>query len=320
MTPRPFVHDHPEFGALLSIVSERQRVAAALAEKDYWVTHTLWALGEAGLRLRFKGGTSLSKGFGLIQRFSEDLDVKIEAPDLPDVTSWTSEGVRAIREREAFFRALEKRIRVPGAEVVELPGLRLHAWRGAVFAVHYPGRASDPLPEGIRPFIQLEVGSARVTPGENRPISSWIHDYLAEALPDVAAGLIENRPPAVHCVRPEVTLLEKAEAICRRFSRDPFEPAGFIRHYEDAARILTSGAIASNDELRELLEEMMTKGDIRDWPASDDPALNPASAPTRWAALETAWGAIGPQFWGERVSLSSCAKEIRDLIRDLAIE
>jgi predicted nucleotidyltransferase component of viral defense system len=69
-------------------------------------------LGETGLRLRFKGGTCLSKGFGLIQRFSEDLDVKIEAPDLPTVTSWTTDGVHAIRERESFFRALEKRIRV----------------------------------------------------------------------------------------------------------------------------------------------------------------------------------------------------------------
>lgn len=149
MTDRILVHDHPEFEALLSIVSERRGVAAALVEKDYWVTHTLWALEGAGLQISFKGGTSLWKGFGLIERFSEDLDVKIEGPGLPRVRSWTSEGVRATEDREAFFRALGERLHVPGAEV--------------------------------------------------------------------AAGLTDNRPPAVRCVRPEVTLLEKVEAISRRY-------------------------------------------------------------------------------------------------------
>lgn len=68
-----FVHEDPDFRELLGIVARDTGIAAALVEKDYWVTHTLWALHETGLELWFKGGTSLSKGFGLIQRFSEDL-------------------------------------------------------------------------------------------------------------------------------------------------------------------------------------------------------------------------------------------------------
>jgi hypothetical protein len=39
-----FVHEHLEFPELLTIVSERRRVAGALVEKDYWATNTLWAL------------------------------------------------------------------------------------------------------------------------------------------------------------------------------------------------------------------------------------------------------------------------------------
>ncbi len=66
--PEAFVHDHTEFDALLSVVSDRRGVGVALVEKDYWVTHTLWALEENGLRIWFKGGTSLSKGFGLIEQ------------------------------------------------------------------------------------------------------------------------------------------------------------------------------------------------------------------------------------------------------------
>jgi hypothetical protein len=62
-----FVHDDPEFDALLLIVADRRRLAPGLVEKDYWVTHTLWALQTTGLDVWFKGGTSLSKGFNLIQ-------------------------------------------------------------------------------------------------------------------------------------------------------------------------------------------------------------------------------------------------------------
>lgn len=318
MTDRVFVHDHPEFEALLSIVSERQGVATALVEKDYWVTHTLWALEEAGLQIYFKGGTSLSKGFGLIERFSEDLDVKIEAPDLSRVRSWTSEGVRATEDRKAFFQALGERLHVPGAEVAELPELRDRSWRNAVFAMHYSSRVSGALPDGVRPFVQLEVGSARVRPAEDHAISSWVHDHLAKESSEVAAGLTDNRPAAIHCVRPEVTLLEKVEAISRHYPRDPCEPASFVRHYEDAARILASDAVAPKVELRRLLDEMRETRDIRDWPDWDDSSFNPAADPERWAGLEAAWTATGPIFWGERIGLRDCAREIRGLLRDLA--
>ena len=73
-----FAHQDPEFRDLLSIVADELGIAIALIEKDYWVTHVLWGLSEQGFELWFKGGTSLSKGFGLIERFSEDIDLKLE--------------------------------------------------------------------------------------------------------------------------------------------------------------------------------------------------------------------------------------------------
>jgi predicted nucleotidyltransferase component of viral defense system len=55
-------------------------------EKDFWVCWILDALFNGlpagGPRLLFKGGTSLSKGFGLISRFSEDIDVTVFRDDL----------------------------------------------------------------------------------------------------------------------------------------------------------------------------------------------------------------------------------------------
>lgn len=69
-----FIHDDRDFRQLLNLVTEERRIAPALVEKDYWVTHCMWALHQTGLEVWFKGGTSLSKGYGIIERFSEDLD------------------------------------------------------------------------------------------------------------------------------------------------------------------------------------------------------------------------------------------------------
>jgi hypothetical protein len=54
-----FVHGDPEFGALLTQVSAETGISIALLEKDYWITHSLWALHETKLAIWFEGGTSL---------------------------------------------------------------------------------------------------------------------------------------------------------------------------------------------------------------------------------------------------------------------
>lgn len=313
----PFLHENEEFPALLSIVSAERGVSEALVEKDYWITHTLWALQEAGLELYFKGGTSLSKGFGLIERFSEDLDLKITAPGLPAVANWRSKGVRATREREAYFCALEEQLHMAVEGVEELANLRDDVWRSATFAIHYPSRARGALPEGMRPFVQVEVGSARVTPGEVRPISSWIHDHLVNETPDLSTGFRGHQPQGIHCVLPAVTLVEKIEAIARRFPRDPFDPAHFVRHYEDVARILLRWDLVGPAELSRLLTEMRNEGDIRKWPPEDHPAFNPEAASSRWVELERTWTVIGPLFWGDRIPLTECAQKIRDFLATL---
>ena len=114
------VHDDAEFDALLQIVADKRRIGVALVEKDYWVTHTLWALHAQGFDVWFKGGTSLSKGFGLIERFSEDLDLKLEpgtVASLHSVKNWRSEGTKATADRKAHFENLASTLSVPGATV-----------------------------------------------------------------------------------------------------------------------------------------------------------------------------------------------------------
>jgi predicted nucleotidyltransferase component of viral defense system len=65
-----FLHNDPEFKDLLAIVSSKLGIDNVLVEKDYWIMHALYGLQQQGIEFELKGGTSLSKGFGLIQRFS----------------------------------------------------------------------------------------------------------------------------------------------------------------------------------------------------------------------------------------------------------
>ncbi|MCP4590856.1 MAG: nucleotidyl transferase AbiEii/AbiGii toxin family protein [bacterium] len=307
-----FLHEDPELRELLTIVAEAVAIDRALVEKDYWVTHTLWALQRSELAVWFKGGTSLSKGFGLIQRFSEDLDLRVEpgnAAGVQPVRSWTSMNRGPIRQRRAFFEALDKVIDVTHASVSLEPESIDKYSRSARYRVEYPGLFLEDLGPDIRPFVLLEVGSARVTPHVPRTLSSFVHDWLEE---QQQLGDVTDNRPRVRCVHPLVTLIEKLDAVSRRFPRDPMEPASFIRHYGDAARIIVrQGELpALGMEIEELIEEMVSAKQIRRRPTPDDPAWLLQDASVRQALLE-AHQSISPMFWGERFSLEEACGIIR---------
>jgi predicted nucleotidyltransferase component of viral defense system len=74
------LHRRPNFSSLLRIVAVQMAIDPVLVEKDYWIMHCLYGLQRLGLAFELKGGTSLSKGYGLIHRFSEDIDIRIDPP------------------------------------------------------------------------------------------------------------------------------------------------------------------------------------------------------------------------------------------------
>lgn len=82
--------DEETRAGLFTTTAQRIGTTPQNVEKDFWVCWTLDVLFNglpAGPRLLFKGGTSLSKGFGLIQRFSEDIDVTVFRDDLGEAHS-----------------------------------------------------------------------------------------------------------------------------------------------------------------------------------------------------------------------------------------
>jgi hypothetical protein len=164
-----FLHARQDFGQLLALVADDRGVDPTLVEKDYWIMHCLWGLQAQGFRFELKGGTSLSKGFGVIHRFSEDIDIRIEPPQGMDVKIGRNQDKPAhVASRRAYYDALSERIRIPGIEHVKRDtqfdddksrsaGIRLvYTPRGAPLA-------------GVKDGILLELGFDDTTP--NRPVT-----------------------------------------------------------------------------------------------------------------------------------------------------
>ncbi|MEJ7639538.1 MAG: nucleotidyl transferase AbiEii/AbiGii toxin family protein, partial [Singulisphaera sp.] len=96
----------------------RGDISAGVIEKDFWVCWTLkhiFALGPAPAQLIFKGGTSLSKVYGVIERFSEDIDLSISREDLGFVGDRDPYKAASGKKKQALITEIQTRCR----EVIE---------------------------------------------------------------------------------------------------------------------------------------------------------------------------------------------------------
>lgn len=243
-----FVHDEADWPDLLRIVAAETGRDSGMVEKDYWVTHVLWSIVHQGFELWFKGGTSLSKGFGLIERFSEDVDCRIDAGAIQGLTeprlSWKNEK-GGVAERDAWFDQLAGALAVPGCEVTRNREGSDDRVRSAWIEVRYPARYAEHLPVATRRFVLVEVGRARVVPFVACDISSWVHDWLERESQLVT--FTDNRPRAVRCVHPWVTCLEKLEAIAREDGKvlppsahEAFVPLAGDRRWDEVRHAYTA--------------------------------------------------------------------------------
>jgi hypothetical protein len=118
--PADYLHNHPDFPALLRILETETGILAGLIEKDYWIMHTLHGLQSLGLHFELKGGTSLSKGYGIIHRFSKDIDIHITPPATLNVVDNPSNNSKQnIAARKSFYDWLARQIQIDGIVQVE---------------------------------------------------------------------------------------------------------------------------------------------------------------------------------------------------------
>lgn len=239
-----FLHNDPDFKDLINQVSEEMSISPFLVEKDYWIMHALYGLQSQGYDFELKGGTSLSKGYKIIHRFSEDIDLKILPPHgttIPQGKNQTSKT--QVQSRKEYFETIAQEITIDSLTTSRAHEFDHDKFFSAGINLHF-NSVTEAI-SGVKPAVLLEVGFDDTTPNKPITISSWALD---KALSLGHEDYIDNRAIEVKCYIPEFTFVEKLQAITTKFRKyketNNFEK-NFIRHYYDLYCLLDQQEIQS---------------------------------------------------------------------------
>jgi hypothetical protein len=234
-----YLHDLNDFPDLLRIIEDETGIQAALIEKDYWLMHVLYGLKAQGFNFELKGGTSLSKGFKVIHRFSEDIDIHITPPKEFGINENPKNNKpKNVKARREFYEWLAKTIKIDGIVSIERDVAfdDVENYRSGGIRLHY--ESIMPRIEGVKEGILLEVGFDTVAPNQNTLISSWAYD---KALETESIKIADNRAMDISCYHPGYTFIEKLQTIATKFRQeqeDGTQKPNYMRQYYDVYCLL----------------------------------------------------------------------------------
>lgn len=223
----------------------QKNVSPVIMEKDFWVCWLLNILFESEFAdsLVFKGGTSLSKVFGAICRFSEDIDLSLSPVflNLPEAGTTRNQADKWIKRAEAACeKAVQTQI-MPALKASVLDILRNEQVRfeflkdpntnSPVLLFDYP--SSQPTGfDYIKRSVKLEFGSLTdQQPTGRHTITPWIAEIFPKAFPDWRCEVI--------ALEIERSFWEKATILHAEYHRPPDKPIPdrYSRHYADTAML-----------------------------------------------------------------------------------
>ena len=294
-----------EFEALRDTTSERLGVDRGAVEKDYWATEVLRSAcahdrGVDGVV--FKGGTSLSKAFRLIERFSEDVDLLI-------VTTATG-------------KALKRALREVADQVSTELGIghdREAEGRGYLNARFvYPAVSSAAF---LTSGVLLEMGSrGGPAPNEVRTVGSLMSEAASSVDPTALRDFADLTRFRVTVLAPERTLAEKLAFLHHRASvGDADALRRGARHLYDVALVLRSEDVRhalANGQMVELMADVDARSEVAGWPFTPRPeagfAASPAFAlsPDTREALEAGFMQLRELVWGDLPSVDDAIEEV----------
>lgn len=242
------LRDEQDLEGLCERVGEILDIPTGVVEKDYWVAQVLRALqttypGE----FIFKGGTSLSKGFQLIERFSEDIDVLVRDRD------GDSNKVRYQRLK-AMTKTAAAAVGDPGGEARRIGGDDAGLFR--IEHLHYGPETEGPA--FMLPYIRLDIGIlGGIKPHGTRVISTLVGDVLASEAAFSPVDFDDLSPFGVPVLHPGRTLVEKlmlVNTVAVRHSHDRYE----LRRQRSARHFYDIHCLLGHDESCELLADRDT--------------------------------------------------------------
>ncbi len=232
--------EHPEFQQGVIRAAEHfreQGLRSAIIEKDYYVTEALRILSAtAHDRVIFKGGTSLLKGWNLIQRFSEDIDIFLD----PQACNPPLGGKNAInRELKVLRDAIEAH---PALTFLPDESQTIGGF-GRSDRFSYEQRFGGPGEVANRVLVESGIAS-----GREPTIDIELRSYLAQFLADTGVSLEAEDEGSfpLRLLHFRRTFVEKMFAIHSKveiLKRDGQPLGTYARHYYDLARLAGQQAV-----------------------------------------------------------------------------
>ncbi len=217
-------HDQEAFREFVIAASNELQIPPGIIEKDYYVTLALRALASRVKGMVFKGGTSLTKCYQILERFSEDIDISYAA----------SEGVPGENRRRQLKKAVVSSIESLGFSVSNLGETRSRRSYNC-YRSGYPSIYS-PLLE-LKPELVIETYIALLPfPTVNRMADNYIYRFLKKTEQEDLAEEFDLMPFEIQTQAIERTLIDKVFAVCDYYLSDKVE--GHSRHLYDIYKIM----------------------------------------------------------------------------------
>ncbi len=241
--------DSAEQNELILRVSSQLKIAPILVEKDFWVSWLLNKIFQQDISkdITFKGGTSLSKCFGIISRFSEDLDLTInrdifnEGKDDQELSRKALE--KAIASRDRLASAYVTSIFKPTLEKTIQTDLGSKSWQ-IISDESEPKNLRFVYPSVLKAFdntyvkqsVLMEFGvRGDIAPFEIKTVTSFIDKIMGD--------ILEAESSPIRTLSPHRTFWEKITLLHAENNRPQEKPSGdrISRHYYDVHQLITKG-------------------------------------------------------------------------------
>lgn len=313
-------------------VGAQRGIGPHIVEKDFWVCWLLrliFANAELGAHLVFKGGTSLSKVFGIIQRFSEDIDLSVDPEWLgfkdaarPDAAASRSQFDKRVKElqdacitvvRDQFLRAMADHIaaNLPGQAGSVMTFEVDESTNSPVLLFAYPRVGETGT---LRPQVKLEFGSLY----DQRPTGAHtITPLTAQTFP----ALFSEPSCPVVTLEAERTFWEKATLLHAEYHRPTGKPCprGVSRHYSDLAALSQHAAgqraVADLDLLKRVrtFKQTYFRSGWAHYDTAIPGSLHLVPSAERRAEVERDYAAMADMFMTTPPSFKSIMTQLEDL-------